>query len=45
MAETLPDAELEQLPGATHFGLLEFPEEIGARVERFLYERLGLSAR
>jgi len=44
MARTLPDAELERLPGATHFGLLEFPEQIGARVERFLHERLGLSA-
>jgi pimeloyl-ACP methyl ester carboxylesterase len=42
LAEALPDAELERLPGATHFGLLEFPERIAARVECFLRERLGL---
>jgi pimeloyl-ACP methyl ester carboxylesterase len=44
MAENLPDAELELLPDATHFGLLEFPDRIGHRVERFLRERLGLPA-
>jgi pimeloyl-ACP methyl ester carboxylesterase len=44
MAGSLPDAELEHLPGATHFGLLEFPERIGRRVGRFLHERLGLPA-
>lgn len=44
LAEALPDVELEILPDATHFGLLEFPQEIGARVERFLRERLGLPA-
>lgn len=44
LAGTLPDAELERLPGATHFGLLEFPDRIGARVARFLRERLGLPA-
>ncbi len=43
MAETLPDAELELVPGATHFGLLEFPQEISGRVERFLRERLGFA--
>jgi pimeloyl-ACP methyl ester carboxylesterase len=42
LAEALPDAELAVVPGATHFGLLEFPEEILGRVERFLVERLGL---
>jgi pimeloyl-ACP methyl ester carboxylesterase len=42
LAESLPDAELEVVPGATHFGLLEFPERIAGRVERFLGERLDL---
>ena len=41
MARTLPDAELETLPDATHFGLLEYPDTIGERVERFLRERVG----
>ena len=44
LAEALPDAELEILPAASHFGLLEYPQEIGARMERFLRERLGLPA-
>ena len=44
LARGLPDAELELLPDATHFGLLEHPEAIGRRVERFLAERLGLGA-
>jgi pimeloyl-ACP methyl ester carboxylesterase len=43
MAEALPDAELEIVPGATHFGLLEFPQAITARVDRFLHERLGFA--
>ena len=43
MASTLPDAELERLPDATHFGLLEYPDEIGERVARFLRERVGLA--
>jgi 3-oxoadipate enol-lactonase len=45
MAEMLPDAELEVVPKATHFGLLEFPEAIVGRVERFATERLGLPRR
>ncbi len=39
LARTLPDARLEVLPGATHFGLLEYPEAIVCAVERFLEER------
>jgi len=39
MAEALPNARFEVVPGATHFGLLEFPDEILDRVERFLRER------
>lgn len=36
MAERMPRAKLEVLPGATHFGLLEYPEPILRAVERFL---------
>ncbi len=42
LAEAIAEAELALLPGATHFGLLEFPELIVGRVRRFLRERLGL---
>jgi len=42
MVQTLPDGEIETLPEATHFGLLEYPDAIGERIERFLRERLGL---
>lgn len=42
LAEAIPGAELEVLPAATHFGLLEFPEQIVGRLRRFLKERLGL---
>jgi pimeloyl-ACP methyl ester carboxylesterase len=41
MAEAMPDARLEIVPRATHFGLLEFPDAILASIERFLEERLG----
>lgn len=41
MVEAMPDAELELVPGATHFGLLEFPEPITQRVESFLRRRLA----
>jgi pimeloyl-ACP methyl ester carboxylesterase len=39
MAEALPNARFEVVPEATHFGLLEFPDEILDRVERFLREQ------
>ena len=42
LASSLPDAELEQLADATHFGLLEYPDEIGERMELFLRSRLSL---
>ena len=45
MAKTLPAAEFELLPDATHFGLLEEPDAIVARIERFLDERLVLEPR
>ena len=40
MAKTLPVAEYELLPDATHFGLLEEPDAIAARIARFADERL-----
>ena len=40
MVRELADAELCLLERATHFGLLEYPEIIAARVERFLDERV-----
>lgn len=36
MHARLPDSELITVPGATHMGLVEYPEIIGAAVERFL---------
>lgn len=39
MARTIPGAELAYLPEATHTGLLEFPEEIGAALDAFLAAR------
>ena len=41
MALDMRRATLEVLPGATHFGLIEYPEEIAARVERFLASALA----
>ncbi len=45
MARTIPDAELLFLPDATHTGLLEYPEEIGARLEAWLEGRGLLGGR
>lgn len=42
IAKTLPDADFELLPQATHFGLLEQPEAIVSRMARFAAERLGI---
>ncbi len=42
MAKTMPDADFELLPEATHFGLLEEPAAIVARMARFAEERLGI---
>lgn len=39
LAEALPNARFALVPQATHFGLLEFPDEILAHVERFLREQ------
>jgi pimeloyl-ACP methyl ester carboxylesterase len=36
MHARLPDSELITVPGATHMGLVEFPEIIGPAIERFL---------
>lgn len=43
MVATIPGAEHLHLPEATHTGLLEYPDEIGARLEAFLAPR-GLLA-
>ncbi len=40
MAATLPDAELMVLAQATHAALIEQPEDINCRLERFLRERV-----
>lgn len=39
MVRLLPDAELVVLPDATHFGPLEFPDDIAAAILRFAEER------
>jgi pimeloyl-ACP methyl ester carboxylesterase len=41
MAKEMPNASLELIPEATHFGLIEFPEAIGDAVVRFARERVG----
>jgi len=40
LVEALPDATLEVVPEATHFGLLEYPGEIAKAIEAFLEARL-----
>jgi len=40
MADEIEGAELFVLPEATHFGPLEYPDEIVERIERFFSERL-----
>jgi pimeloyl-ACP methyl ester carboxylesterase len=42
MAAAMRQARLELLPGATHFGLIEYPDEIVGAVERYLAETLRL---
>ena len=39
MVKALPDARLEVLPGATHFGLLEHPSAIAGSIVEFLQEQ------
>jgi len=41
MAAAMPAARLEFLPGASHFGLIEYPDEIVGAVERYLSESLA----
>lgn len=41
MADAMPDARLEIVPGATHFGLLEYPDAIVAQIEDFLAQARG----
>jgi pimeloyl-ACP methyl ester carboxylesterase len=44
MAAAMPAAQLELLPDATHFGLIEYPDQIASAVERFLSERIRIPA-
>jgi hypothetical protein len=44
MAGAMPAARLELLPGATHFGLIEYPDEIAGAVERYLSDALRIPA-
>jgi pimeloyl-ACP methyl ester carboxylesterase len=44
VADRMPNASFDLVEGATHFGLLEFPDAILESVERFL-ERIEVSAR
>jgi len=41
MVEEMPDAELEIVKGATHFGLLEYPDAIAKAIDRYLALRFG----
>lgn len=42
IARAIPGAEYALLPGATHFGLIEEPDAIAARIDAFARERLGI---
>ena len=41
IAERVPRAEIFVVPGGTHYSLLEYPELVVARVERFLDDHMG----
>ena len=43
MAQAIPDAQIDVIPGATHFGLLEFPDAIVVAIGRYLREKLGIA--
>jgi pimeloyl-ACP methyl ester carboxylesterase len=45
MAEEMPDAILRTVDEATHFGLLEYPEEIVEHIDEYLVERHDLGRR
>jgi pimeloyl-ACP methyl ester carboxylesterase len=42
MAAAIPHAELMMVPGGTHVVPLERKEQVAARVEKFLHERVGV---
>ncbi|MBW1989871.1 MAG: alpha/beta fold hydrolase, partial [Deltaproteobacteria bacterium] len=44
MAETIPNAELLTVPKGSHAALVEQPELMNLRIEKFIRERLGDSA-
>lgn len=45
MTALIPGAELHRLEQGTHYAPLEFPDEINARVDRFLAEKLSGESR
>jgi pimeloyl-ACP methyl ester carboxylesterase len=45
MADEMPDAELRTVEGATHFGLLEYPDEIAAHMDDYLEQRQDIALR
>jgi pimeloyl-ACP methyl ester carboxylesterase len=42
MAELIPNAEFMVIPEGSHAAIVEYPDTINLRIERFLRERLGL---
>lgn len=40
-AAAVPGGEAEILEGATHYAPVEFPDELNARIEQFLVDRVG----
>ena len=40
MAETIPDAELLILPKGSHAALIEHPELLNLRIEKFIHEKV-----
>lgn len=45
MASEMPNAVLQTIEGATHFGLLEFPEAIGDAIDDYLMQSAGVLER
>ncbi len=41
LRDGIPGAEYYEVPGASHAGLVEFPDEINARVVAFMTQHFG----
>ena len=41
LRDGIPGAEYYEVPGASHAGLVEFPDEINARVVKFMTQHFG----